>query len=213
MPMTPLAASLIAFVAAATLMTLTPGLDTAMVLRTSAAEGRRSGAAAAAGIALGLMIWGTGAAFGLTALLAASRFAFVVVKWAGAAYLAWLGLKLLLKPRGTWTDAAAPGAGASGGWPQAFRRGLLSNLLNPKVGVFYITFLPQFIPHGYNVALVSLLLTSIHVVLGLAWLSVLVALTAPLGRWLRRGPVVQALDRLTGAVFIGFGVRLALSEA
>ena len=211
--MTPLAACLIAFVAAATLMTLTPGLDTAMVLRTSAAEGRRSGAAASAGICLGLLVWGMGAAFGLTALLAASRLAFTGLKWAGAAYLAWLGLKLLFKPREAWTEAAAPGGRASGGWSQAFRRGLLSNLLNPKVGIFYITFLPQFIPHGYNVALVSLLLTSIHVVLGLAWLSVLTALTAPLGQWLRQGPVVKALDRLTGAVFIGFGVRLALSEA
>lgn len=217
--MTPLLVPVFAFTAAAIVLTLTPGLDTAMVLRSSAAEGRRGGAAAAAGISLGLLIWGAGAAFGLTALLGASRLAFSLVKWAGAAYLAFLGLKLLLKPREAWSEGTADAsvsrsdACRGGEWPQAFRRALLSNLLNPKVGVFYITFLPQFIPHGYNVAAVSMLLTGIHVLLGLAWSLVLIALTVPLGRFLKRGPVVKALDRITGVVFLGFGLRLALTEA
>jgi threonine/homoserine/homoserine lactone efflux protein len=210
--MSPLWVSLLTFAAAAGVLTLTPGIDTAMVLRASAAEGPRGGAAAAAGICLGLLVWGVGAAFGLTALVAASRLGFAVVKWAGAAYLAYLGTKLLLKPRSALLGAAA--ADAPGGrWTGAFRRGLLSNLLNPKVGVFYITFLPQFIPHGYSVAAITLLLAGVHVLLSLTWLSIVVALTVPLGRFLRRPAVVRTLDRLTGAVFVGFGVGLALSEA
>ncbi len=210
--MSPLAVSLLAFAAAAGVLTLTPGVDTAMVLRASAAEGPRGGAAASAGICLGLLVWGTGAAFGLTALLAASKLAFTGVKWAGGAYLAHLGIKLLLKPRAALAEAGA-GPPPPGGWTGAFRRGLFTNLLNPKIGVFYITFLPQFIPHGYDVAALSLVLASIHVLLSMIWLSVLVALTVPLGRLLRRPAVVKTLDRLTGAVFLGFGVKLALSEA
>ncbi len=214
--MTPLTVSLMTFAAAAGVLTLTPGVDTAMVLRASTAEGPKGGAAASAGICLGLLVWGVGAAFGLTALLSASRLAFTAVKWAGAAYLLYLGVKLLLKPRSALVEAGgAPDAPGPPGraWTGAFRRGLLSNLLNPKVGVFYITFLPQFIPHGYSVAAISLLLAGIHVLLSLVWLSILVALTVPLGRFLRRPAVVKALDRLTGAVFVGFGVRLALTEA
>ena len=211
--MSPLAVSLLAYLAAAGLLTLTPGVDTAMVLRASAAEGRRAGFAATAGICLGCLVWGMGAAFGLTAVLAASTLAFTVVKWGGAAYLAWLGIKLILKPRASFAEASAPGApGPTGVW-SAFRRGLFTNLLNPKVGVFYITFLPQFIPPGYNVAAMSLLLAGVHVLLGVIWLSVLVTLTASLGRVLRRPAVVRAMDRLTGVVFIAFGVRLALTEA
>ena len=217
--MSPLALSLLAFAAAAGVLTLTPGVDTAMVLRASAAQGPRSGMAAAIGICLGCLVWGAGAAFGLTALLAASKLAFTIVKWLGATYLAWLGLKLIVKPRASFTETAAnertssERASVQPGWPASFRRGLLTNLLNPKVGVFYITFLPQFIPPGYNVAAISLLLAGVHALMGLVWLSVLVALTVPLGRFLRQARVVKALDRLTGVVFVGFGVRLALTKA
>ena len=212
--MSPLVLSLVTFAAAAGVLTLTPGVDTAMVLRASAAQGPRSGMAAAVGICLGCLVWGAGAAFGLTALLAASKLAFTVVKWLGAAYLTWLGLKLIIKPRASFAEAGAgEGASVQPGWLASFRRGLLTNLLNPKVGVFYITFLPQFIPPGYNVAAISLLLAGVHALMGLLWLSVLVALTVPLGRFLRQARVVKALDRLTGAVFVGFGVRLALTKA
>ena len=213
--MTPLLVPLLTFTAAAAILTLTPGVDTAMVLRASAAGGRRSGLAASAGICLGLLVWGAGAAFGLTALLSASRLAFTALKWAGAAYLAWLGLRLILKPRADWAPAgpASQAGGRRDDPGGAFRRGLLTNLLNPKVGVFYITFLPQFIPHGYNVAVLSMLLAGVHVLLSLVWLSILTATAASLGRILRRPKIVNALDRLTGLMFIGFSVRLALTEA
>jgi len=93
-----------------------------------------------------------------------------------------------------------------------FYRGFLSNMLNPKVGVFYVSFLPQFIPHGVNVAGFSLLLAGLHVLMTMVWFSLLIALTVPLGRFLSRPRVVRNLDRLTGCVFIGFGVRLAVAK-
>ena len=202
------------FIAAAGLLTITPGVDTAMVLRTSTSCGPRDGTAASVGICLGLLVWGMSAAFGLTALLAASTLAFNILKWAGAAYLVYLGLKLLIKPRAslvsdrTQFDPPAKSKRNKG----AFYRGFLSNILNPKVGVFYVTFLPQFIPQNVNIAGFSLMLACIHVVITLAWFSLLIALTVPLGRFLAKPKVVRNLDRLTGCVFVGFGVRLAAAK-
>lgn len=202
---------LLAFLLAATLLVITPGVDTAIVLRAVAASGRRSAMLAAAGIAAGCLVWGAAASVGLGALLRASETAYTVVKFAGAAYLVWMGAKLLLKPRAA-LEGAAPGSSAQAEG-SAFWRGLLTNLLNPKVGVFYVTFLPQFIPSGANVAACSFLLAGLHVALTLLWFALLIAATAPLGAWLRRPAAVKTLDRLTGCVFVGFGVRLASSTA
>jgi threonine/homoserine/homoserine lactone efflux protein len=207
--MSPLVLPIAAFLAAAGLLTITPGIDTAMVLRQAATGGPRSGAAAAAGIGLGCLVWGAGAAFGLTVVLATSQLAFVVVKWAGAPYLLWLGARLLLKPRRTWPAQGGAGEADHLG---AFRRGFLGNLLNPKVGVFYITFLPQFIPAGVNVAAFAMLLAVLHVLEGAAWSAALIALTTPLRRLLQAPGVVKALDRLVGGVFVAFGLRLALDQ-
>jgi threonine/homoserine/homoserine lactone efflux protein len=203
---------LVLYIFAAGLLTITPGVDTAMVLRTSTSCGTRQGMAAALGTCLGLLVWGMGAAFGLTALLAASELAFTTVKWAGAAYLLYLGIKMLIKPRVSAVDKTlSAGAIGSREGKDAFYRGFLSNILNPKVGVFYVTFLPQFIPHGVSVTGFSLLLASIHVLLTVAWFSLLITLTVPLGRFLAKPHVVRNLDRLTGCVFVGFGFKLAAS--
>ena len=199
--------TLAAFIAAAGLLTITPGVDTALVLRASASQGPRAGAAAGVGVCGGLFVWGAGAAVGLNALLAASATAYLALKWAGAAYLCFLGLQLLLRPReGLVVDGAA-----AGGDLAALRRGFLTNVLNPKVGVFYATFLPQFIPASANVAAFSLLLAAIHAALTLVWFGLLIALTVPLGQFLRRPRVVRGLDRLTGGVFLAFGAKLALA--
>ena len=205
--------SLLAFTAAASLLTLTPGVDTALVLRTAATDGPRAGAAAGLGICLGLLGWGLAAAVGLTALLDASPVAFTALKWAGAAYLLFLGLRLLARPRAAVPLApdAIPTDTRGAGLAPAFRRGLLTNALNPKVGVFYMTFLPQFIPQGTAVPGFSLLLASLHVLLSLGWFALLIALTVPLGRFLARPAVVRGLDRATGCVFVAFGLRLALA--
>jgi threonine/homoserine/homoserine lactone efflux protein len=132
---------------------------------------------------------------------------FTLLQCIGAAYLLWLGANLLLRPR----DALADGAAALGTVTSAFRQGLLTNLLNPKIGVFYLTFLVQFVPAGVSVPGFVFLLACIHVALGLAWFAVLIGATLPLARVLRRPQVVRTLDRATGAVFVLFGLRLALA--
>jgi threonine/homoserine/homoserine lactone efflux protein len=203
-----LAQSLIAFVPAAGLLTLAPGVDTALVLRTAAAEGSRRAILAACGIGLGCLIWGAAVALGLGALVSASRAAFTVLKWIGAGYLAYLGLRLLLSPRASLTVGPDDTS-----MQDPFRRGLLTNLLNPKVGAFYVSFLPGFVPIGAPMAPFIFLLACIHVALSAVWFWVLIASTAPLGRWLARSSVMKTLDRVTGCVFIAFGARLALSKA
>lgn len=205
------AQSLIAFAVAAGLLTITPGLDTALVLRTAAAEGWRRASAVAVGIGLGCLAWGAAAAFGAGALLVASHTAYTILKWAGAAYLVWLGVNLLRKPRASF-DTGAGEAPPSGGLLAALAKGCWNNLLNPKVGVFYVSFLPQFIPTGASPAAFGLLLASLHVVLGLAWAGGLILATAPIARALRRPGVVKWLDRVTGGVFVAFGVRIALER-
>jgi threonine/homoserine/homoserine lactone efflux protein len=204
------AQALAAYVVAAGLLTLTPGLDTALILRTAAVEGPRRAGLAALGIITGCLVWGAAVALGLGALLAASRLAFEVLRWAGAAYLLWLGLNLVLRPRDRFELSGAAGAG--GGDLAWMRRGLLTNLLNPKVGVFYVSFLPQFLPDGAAAGPFIFLLAAIHAALGLAWSAALIAATRPIAGALRKAAVVRWLDRLTGGVFVGFGLRLALER-
>ena len=206
--MSPLLSSLIAFTLAAALLTLTPGLDTALVLRTAAAEGGRRALAAALGICLGCLAWGALVAVGLGVLLEASELAYLALKWVGAAYLLYLGVRLVLLPPGE-AEGDAPPAPASASW---FLRGLLTNLLNPKVGAFYVSFLPQFIPAGAAVAPTTLLLAAIHSALGLLWFLLLIGATRPLAGILRRPGLVRGLDRVTGLVLIFFGLRLAFSR-
>jgi threonine/homoserine/homoserine lactone efflux protein len=203
--------ALVAFSIAAGLLTLTPGLDVALVLRTAAVEGPRKAWLAGLGVCLGTLGWGAIAALGLGALLAASEVAFTVLKWAGAAYLVWLGVGLILKPRQRFeVGAAKAGAPRSDlGW---LWKGALNNLLNPKAGVFYISFLPQFVPHGVAAAPFMFLLACLHVLMGIAWFAVLIGATRPIAGALQKAAVVRWLDRLTGGVFLGFGVRLALER-
>jgi threonine/homoserine/homoserine lactone efflux protein len=202
-----IAAALALFVVAAALLTITPGLDTAIVLRTAAVEGPRRGALAALGVVCGCLAWGAAVALGLGVLLAASQAAYTALKWAGAAYLAWLGVGLVLRPRAKF-ELAANGARRGSWW----LRGFLTNLLNPKVGVFYVSFLPQFVPAHVAAAPFVFLLAAIHAALGVLWFAALIAGMAPLKRLLARPAVVRWLDRATGLVFLGFGARLALER-
>src|SRR6185437_357821 len=202
------AESLVAFTAAAALLTITPGLDTALVLRTVASEGPRRGLWSGIGIITGCLVWAASVAAGLGVLLVASRIGYTVLRWAGAGYLLYVGLKMLRHPR---TSFASPGGIPPRG-RSAFARGALTNLLNPKVGVFYVSFLPQFIPTDVAVAPFAMLLGAIHALRGLVWFACLIAAMAPLSRWLRNPKVVRVLDRITGVVFIAFGARLALES-
>lgn len=202
--------ALLAFSVAAALLTITPGLDTALVLRTAAVEGARRAALAGVGIVTGCLAWGAAVALGLGVLLEASTLAFNVLKWAGAAYLVWLGIGLILKPRERF-DLSAPD-GPKGDDFAWMRRGFLTNLLNPKVGVFYVSFLPQFLPQGAPAAPFIFLLAAMHAAMGLAWFAALIAATRPIAGVLQRATVVRWLDRLTGGVFLAFGLRLALER-
>ncbi|MBV9655963.1 MAG: LysE family translocator [Acetobacteraceae bacterium] len=200
--------SLLSFLLAAAVLTVTPGLDTALVLRTAAADGARAAAEAACGVVVGCLLWGGAVAIGLGALLAGSAWAFAVVKWAGAAYLVWTGASMLLRPRNRFPA----GAGSASARALPFAQGVLQNLLNPKVGAFYLSFLPQFVPHASAVAPWAFLLACLHAAMGLLWLMALILSTRPLAQWLRRPAVVRRADRAAGCVFLAFGAKLALSR-
>jgi threonine/homoserine/homoserine lactone efflux protein len=201
-----ISASLASFIAAASLLTIAPGLDTALVLRTAARGGPRPAALTSLGIAVGCFSWATLVAVGLGALLAASEVAYATLRWIGAAYLVYIGYKMLRHPRRSFL----PEARNTDGGQRAFSTGVLTNLLNPKVGVFYVSFLPQFVPQGVPVGPYILLLGAIHAVLGLIWFACLIAATQPIARFLQRPPVVRTCDRLTGGMFVAFGIGLAL---
>lgn len=209
MSMQSVSVSLTAFVAAAGVLTVTPGLDTALVLRTAATSSARQAALAGLGIVVGCFGWGVLVAMGLGALLMASQLVYAVLKWVGAAYLLWTGYKMLRYPRASFVvdDTGARGAGRT-----AFGTGLLTNLLNPKVGIFYVSFLPQFVPPGVSVAPYMLMLAAIHGVLGVIWFSCLISATQPISRFLRRPSIVKGCDRVTGGMFVAFGVGLALES-
>ena len=206
-----LATAVVGFAVVAAALTVTPGLDTALVLRAAMTGRRAEAAATAGGIAAGLFVWGAAAAVGVSALLTASQVAYDVLRYAGAAYLVWFGARLLWRAvRPVPSEDAVPPAGRSV-W-RAGRLGLLTNLLNPKVGVFYVALLPQFLPPGADALAVGLLLAGVHVALSLLWFTVLITTVGLLGRRLRSPRTVRAVDGVTGAVLIGVGVGVAASR-
>jgi Putative threonine efflux protein len=205
-------AALLGFGLTALLMTLTPGMDTALVLRTAVVEGGYKAMLAGSGIVAGVMIWGLATAAGLGAVLSVSPLAYAVIQLTGAGYLLWLGAKLLskaLKPSGGFVPAQLPDDRD----PRWFVRGLLTNLLNPKIGVFYVSLLPQFIPEHVPAIAFGALLAGIHAALGLLWFATLVLATRPLARWLRTPALTRSLDAMTGLALLGFGLRVLLHAA
>ena len=199
------AAPLLAFMPVAALLTITPGTDTMLVLRTAGIGGARAAVLAALGIALGCLVWGLAVALGLGALLVASPVAFGWLRLTAALYLGWIGVNLLRRPH-------HPGKAKVDMAGTAFRRGLLTNLLNPKVGVFYATLLPQFLPPGPGGAGAGLALASVHVALTLLWFALLIGFARTLAPLLNSPAFASAIDRVCGVVFIGFGVKLALAK-
>ena len=197
---------LVAFTLAAGLLTITPGLDTALVLRTAAVERPRRAMLAGAGICLGCLAWGMATAVGLGALITLSRLAYSALRLAGACYLIVLGVQMLRRTAPHIAVAADPPERAA----RWFTRGLLTNLLNPKVGVFYVTFLPQFVPAGVSVTGFTMLLAGIHATEGILWFALLTLASRPLGTWLDRPRVAWTIDRATGVMLVGFGVGLLL---
>ena len=200
-------AHLAAFFGVALVVIVTPGQDTALTIRNTLAGGRRSGVATAVGVATGQCAWTLLASFGLAALLLASEPAFLALKIVGALYLVWLGIHSLVDAVRGVRQSRLPSSRL--GARTAYRRGLLSNLGNPKMALFFTSLLPQFVPHDASfVQLASLGL--LFCVMTLLWLSGYALVVARLGDILRRSRVRRALDALTGAVLVAFGARLAL---
>lgn len=201
------------FALLAGLLTIIPGLDTALVLRSSLTQSRSHAYATAFGICSGAFVWGAAAAVGAAALLAASELAFTILKLAGAAYMLYLGVAMIVvsfRRRQVVADAPAK---PNGSLPAAFGRGALTNLLNPKVGVFYIALIPQFIPEGVFPLGMGLLLALVHVVESLIWFSAIIFATQFARRWLTSPKVVRWIDRVTGGVLIAFAGILAAESA
>jgi threonine/homoserine/homoserine lactone efflux protein len=196
--------AMLEFMLASLLLIAIPGPDQALITRNAVIHGRRAGMRTILGGATGLSVHAVGAAVGVSAVLAASATAFTAVKLAGMAYLLYLGVKLL-RSRG-----AAPDAKARAGHP--FLQGFASNVLNPKVALFFLTFLPQFVNKDAAVLPQTLTLAAIHVVVGLICLSAYARLVHR-ARELLTAPRVRAwLERTTGAVLIAFGLRVAVER-
>jgi threonine/homoserine/homoserine lactone efflux protein len=196
--------TLAAFVGVAALVIVMPGPDTALTIRNALLGGRRSGLFTAAGVSVGQAIWTLAASAGIAALLIASRPAFLVLKYVGAAYLVWLGLQALRAAvRGTRRPGTARGAGGISPRP-AFRQGVVSNLANPKMAMFFTSLLPQFGSSFAELLALGLLFASMTFM----WLAGYGAVVAKAGAALG-GPVRRALDAVTGAILVGLGLRLA----
>jgi threonine/homoserine/homoserine lactone efflux protein len=191
-----------------------PGVDMALVTQQVLVRGRRAGLSAVAGIVTGSGIQAAAATAGLSALLAASEPAFAALKMAGAVYLVWLGAQTLWRARRPEPDATGPrsaGTATPSRW-RSYRSGLLTNLLNPKIIVFYVTFLPQFVDPGPGAVARTGLLAALFVVMASAWLLAYVVLLQRLRRVLSRDVVRRRLERVTGVVLVGLGVRLAVEH-
>jgi len=202
------------FTVAATLIVLLPGPDTLVTVRSIVRGGRSAGLATAGGILVGLTIWISAAALGLAAVLRASEVAYAVLRIVGAGYLVWLGIQSLRALRRP-AEAAEPAAALErrgGLLGSGFTAGLVTNLLNPKVGVFFVTFLPGFVPAGYAVGPTSLLFGAVFIALSIAYYVVLLALASRVTGWMSTPRIRRRLDALTGTVLVGFGVRLALES-
>jgi threonine/homoserine/homoserine lactone efflux protein len=205
--------SVLAFTLVAAVITITPGVDTALVIRNTLAGGRGTGLRTSAGVCTGLVTWGLLSALGVSAVVTASRVGFDILRFAGAAYLVYLGARSLLGTRRRGVDDADVEPALPVRARAPYRNGLANNLLNPKIGVFYLTLLPQFVPAGTSVLGVSVLLASINAVEAMIWLSVITVAVTRARAVLRRPAVRRRLERVTGVVLIGFGARIALERA
>ena len=206
-----LAASVLSFSLMAAVVVLTPGLDVMLVLRQALRGDRRVALATAAGICLGALGWGVAASAGLSALFLASELAYTLLRWAGVAYLgylAWSYLRSAWRPQ-VQVDIPTSAPQSAG---EAFLTGLLTDLLNPKMAVFYLTVLPLFLPRGYDPILFGSLLAGIHALEAMVWFVVLIlgaqAVKGFLGS--RRG--VRLVDGLAGTAMLGFSMGLALES-
>lgn len=187
------------------LLTLAPGPDMAVVARVAVTGGRRAAQQTVAGVVCGLLVWGLLAVAGLAGVLAASADAYTAVRVIGAAYLVWLGVRALMRGRESVEPCAGGGRGSGVG---AWRTGLVANLLNPKIGVFYTSVLPQLVPAGACATATRAGLVLAHAGLSLVWLNVWAGAVGRSRQALRRPGVGRRLEQLSGVVLVGLGLEI-----
>ncbi len=198
------------FLLAITALTLTPGVDTLLVMRNAARGGHRDGLLTSLGICLGLFVHATISAAGLSVILLGSAQLFTLLKLAGAAYLIWLGIQSLrsaLQRRAL--TLAQPETARTISAATSLREGLLSNVLNPKPIIFYMAFLPQFIDPAYSALPQALMMASVHFIIGMLWQGTLTLMVNRARRWLQQPNVGRVMDSVTGLLLLGFGAKLA----
>lgn len=206
-------ASLWAFLGISVLVIASPGPDTALTIRNTVLGGRAGGIATAAGVATGQVIWAVMTAIGLVALLLASETLFQIVKLVGAAYLVVLGLQSLHAAwRGGGSAATAGVAGRRLGLAAGFRQGIVNDLGNPKMAVFFASVLPQFAPAGEGMASGLVALGLVFAAMTFLWLAAYAVVIARAGALLQRPTVRRALDAVTGATLVALGLRIATAE-
>jgi RhtB (resistance to homoserine/threonine) family protein len=220
----PPAPQLLAFLVVAALLTITPGADMALVMRHALGSGRRQAFFASLGIGLGCLIWGTASALGVAVVLAQSALAFDVLKFVGGAYLLYLGARAVsaairdestTKPMKHTKEVNSSRPSSLRGYrPEwmAFAQGLFTNLLNPKVAVFYLTFLPQFVAPDRPVLPQSVFLATTHVAMGLVWLTLYARFIDRMAAVILTNRVKRRIEAATGAVLMALGIRLALAR-
>jgi RhtB (resistance to homoserine/threonine) family protein len=205
--------NLLSFTILAGLLTMLPGLDTAQVLRSVTIGGKSTAYATVAGILTGVWIWGAAAALGISALLVASHIAYTLVKWSGAAYLIYLGIKMLRESRQITHESVQAKIADKTSSRKAFNRALLINLTNPKTGVFYIAILPQFLPQEFPALVGGLLLATIHNLLALIWFTMMIYGASFAKETLRNPRVQKIIEQASGVALIGFGIRVAFEKS
>jgi threonine/homoserine/homoserine lactone efflux protein len=197
------------FLAVAVVIVVTPGPDMALVLQNTLAGGRIAGLATSAGTCSGLVVHASAAALGLSALLLTSSRAFTVVKLVGAGYLVFLGLRTFFRAGRSEQDGAVAGAVRPS---TAYRQGVMTNVLNPKVALFFVSLLPQFVQEGDGFIWRLLSLAGLFIAMGLVWLIAYTFALHSVGRFLRRGRIRTAIERVTGAALVALGLRLAFDR-
>jgi threonine/homoserine/homoserine lactone efflux protein len=202
------------FVGIAAVVIVVPVPDTAIVTKNALLHGRRAALGTSFGVSTGLAVWTVASALGVASIVRASDTAFTVLKLIGAAYLVWLGIQALRaagRP-GSHSDDREPVRRAALDGRGGFRQGLLSDLANPKIGAFFTGLLPQFAGPGHSVLLPFLVLGGLFVLMTVVWLCGYTLVAVKASAVLRRRRVKAAIDRVSGVILIGFGVRLALER-
>ncbi|EKF9177168.1 LysE family translocator [Vibrio cholerae] len=202
-----------AFLIAITILTLTPGLDTALVIRNTSRAGFADGCTTSLGICFGLFVHATFSAIGISAILAQSAELFQIVKMVGAAYLIWLGISSLrsLMTTGQGIEVASL-AHAQFRLTRSLREGFLSNVLNPKTAVFYLAFLPQFINPDYSPLAQSLLMALIHFAIAMVWQCGLAGALSSAKNLLKNASFMRWMEGTTGVVLVALGIKLLLEK-